>query len=43
MQHTLAIAAAHSAGLLQAPASGRGELKRIFGGMAAGLGDVIGV
>ncbi len=38
MLHTLSIAASHSAGLMEAPAGGRGELKRIYGGMAAGSG-----
>jgi 2-methylcitrate dehydratase PrpD len=38
MLHALSIAGAHAAGLSEAPASGRGELKRIFGGMAASSG-----
>lgn len=38
MLHALSIAAGHSAGLLEAPATGRGHLKRIFGGMAASNG-----
>lgn len=38
MLHTISIAAAHSAGLEEAPATGRGHLKRIFGGMAASSG-----
>ncbi len=38
MRHALSIAAAQSAGLLEAPAGGRGDLKRLFGGMAAANG-----
>ncbi|MDA8125977.1 MAG: MmgE/PrpD family protein [Deltaproteobacteria bacterium] len=38
MLHALSIAAGHSAGLNEAPATGRGSLKRIFGGMAAANG-----
>lgn len=38
MLHALSIAGAHSSGLTESPASGRGELKRIFGGMAASGG-----
>ena len=38
MLHAISIAAGHSAGLGEAPASGRGDLKRIFGGMAASNG-----
>lgn len=38
MLHAISIAAAHSAGLVEAPATGRGHLKRIFGGMAASSG-----
>lgn len=38
MLHALAIAAGHSAGLNEAPATGRGSLKRIFAGMAAANG-----
>ncbi len=38
MLHAISIAAGHSAGLGEAPASGRGDLKRIFGGMAASSG-----
>jgi 2-methylcitrate dehydratase PrpD len=36
--HALSIAAGHSAGLNESPATGRGSLKRIFGGMAAANG-----
>jgi 2-methylcitrate dehydratase PrpD len=38
MLHAISIAAGHSAGLGEAPASGRGDLKRIFGGTAASSG-----
>lgn len=38
MLHAVSIAAGHSAGLADAPATGRGSLKRIFGGMAASNG-----
>jgi len=38
MLNALSIAGAHSAGLQEAPPSGRGHLKRIFGGMAAASG-----
>jgi len=38
MLHAISIAAGHSAGLGEAPAGGRGDLKRIFGGMAASGG-----
>ena len=38
MLHALSIAAAHTGGLVEAPASGRGDLKRIYGGMAAANG-----
>ena len=38
MLHALSIAAGHSAGMTEAPAHGRGTLKRIFGGMAASNG-----
>jgi 2-methylcitrate dehydratase PrpD len=38
MVHAIGIAAGHAAGLVEAPASGRGDLKRIFGGMAAANG-----
>ncbi len=38
MLHAISIAAGHSAGLNEAPATGRGSLKRIFGGMAAANG-----
>lgn len=38
MLHTLGIAAAQASGLTEAPASGRGELKRIYGGLAASNG-----
>ena len=36
--HALSIAGAHASGLTESPASGRGELKRIFAGMAAAGG-----
>lgn len=36
--HALATAAVHAGGLVEAPASGRGDLKRIFGAMAASGG-----
>ncbi|MBI4189465.1 MAG: MmgE/PrpD family protein [Betaproteobacteria bacterium] len=38
MLHTMSIAAGHSAGIQEAPATGRGNLKRIFGGMAGSNG-----
>jgi 2-methylcitrate dehydratase PrpD len=38
MLHAISIAAAHSAGLSESPATGRGHLKRIFGGMAVSSG-----
>jgi len=38
MLNALSIAGAHSAGLQEAPPSGRGHLKRIFGGMASASG-----
>lgn len=38
MLHALSIAGAHAAGITESPAQGRGELKRIFGGMAAAGG-----
>ena len=38
MLHAISIAAGHAAGLNEAPATGRGSLKRIFGGMAAANG-----
>ena len=38
MLHAISIAAGHAAGLGEAPASGRGDLKRIFGGTAASNG-----
>ena len=38
MLHAISVAAAHSAGLLESPATGRGDLKRIYGGMAASSG-----
>jgi 2-methylcitrate dehydratase PrpD len=38
MLNALSVAGAHSAGLTESPATGRGELKRIFGGMAASSG-----
>jgi len=38
MLHMMSIAAVHGSGLTEAPASGRGQLKRIFGGMAASSG-----
>ncbi len=38
MLHAISIAAAQAAGLLESPASGRGDLKRIYGGMAAANG-----
>lgn len=38
MLHAISIAAGHSAGLQEAPPTGRGNLKRIFGGMAASNG-----
>ncbi len=38
MLHAISIAAGHSAGIVEAPPSGRGNLKRIFGGMAASSG-----
>jgi aconitate decarboxylase len=38
MLHALSIAGAHASGITESPASGRGELKRIFGGMAAAGG-----
>jgi len=38
MRNMIAIAAVHGSGLTEAPASGRGEVKRIFGGMAAASG-----
>jgi len=38
MLHAISIAAAHGGGLMEAPAGGRGELKRFYGGMAASNG-----
>jgi len=38
MLHALGIAGSHSAGLHEAPPSGRGNVKRLFGGMAASSG-----
>src|SRR5262249_28073084 len=38
MLHAIGIAAAHGSGLMEAPAGGRGELKRFYGGMAASNG-----
>jgi 2-methylcitrate dehydratase PrpD len=38
MLHAISIAAGHSAGIVEAPPGGRGNLKRIFGGMAASSG-----
>ncbi len=38
MLHAISTAAGHSAGIAEAPAGGRGDLKRIFGGMAASNG-----
>lgn len=38
MLHAISIAGGHSGGLMEAPAAGRGELKRIYGGMAASNG-----
>lgn len=38
MMQMMSIAAVHGSGLTEAPASGRGQLKRIFGGMAASSG-----
>ena len=38
MLHSIAIAAAHSSGLMEAPPGGRGQLKRLYGGMAASNG-----
>jgi 2-methylcitrate dehydratase PrpD len=38
MLHAISIAAAHGSGLMEAPAGGRGELKRFYGGMAASNG-----
>jgi 2-methylcitrate dehydratase PrpD len=38
MIHAMSIAAGHSAGIVEAPPAGRGNLKRIFGGMAASSG-----
>lgn len=38
MLHAISIAASHSAGLSESPATGRGHMKRIFGGMAASSG-----
>ena len=38
MLHAISIAAGHSAGIAEAPAGGRGDLKRIFGGGAASGG-----
>jgi 2-methylcitrate dehydratase PrpD len=38
MLHAISIAASHGSGLMEAPAGGRGELKRFYGGMAASNG-----
>ncbi len=38
MLHALSIAGAHSSGLTEAPPSGRGTVKRIYGGMAGSNG-----
>lgn len=38
MLHMIAVAAVQGSGLTEAPASGRGEVKRLFGGMAAASG-----
>lgn len=38
MLHAISVAGGYSAGLTESPASGRGELKRIFGGQAASSG-----
>jgi len=38
MLHAISIAAAQGAGLLESPPAGRGDLKRVYGGMAASGG-----
>jgi 2-methylcitrate dehydratase PrpD len=38
MLHAISIAASHGSGLMEAPAGGRGELKRFYGGMASSNG-----